>query len=106
MQPSDLKLKLWKTRIGRRAALLLLASAIAFLGHYELAGPNGYLALRRKENAFEAEQAHYQQLQQENERLNQAVRELKTDPAAIERIAREQLHLTRPGEVVYTFPKH
>ena len=43
-------------------------------------------------------------LEDQNRQLNQAVRELRSDPNAIEDIAREQLHLTRPGEVVYTYP--
>jgi len=45
-----------------------------------------------------------QQIQEENDRYVQQIKELKTDPKAIEREAREQMHYTRPGEVVYVRP--
>jgi cell division protein FtsB len=37
----------------------------------------------------------------ENVRLAAEIRALRTDPRAIERIAREQLGLARPGETVF-----
>lgn len=45
-----------------------------------------------------------QDLQQENARLRQHVDRLKSDPDTIEHEAREKLHYTRPGEVIYTLP--
>ena len=42
-------------------------------------------------------------LVRENKQLAQEIHELKTDPFAIEKIAREKLNLVRPGETVYTF---
>jgi len=44
-------------------------------------------------------------LEQENGRISQKVRGLKSDPRAIEREAREQLKYARPGEVVYVAPE-
>ena len=43
-------------------------------------------------------------LQKENEQLKGHVERLKSDPNAIEHQAREELHYTRPGEVIYTLP--
>jgi cell division protein FtsB len=43
-------------------------------------------------------------LQQENGRLREHVDQLQNDPAAIEHQAREELHYTRSGEVIYTLP--
>jgi cell division protein FtsB len=43
-------------------------------------------------------------LQQENEAYTQEIKALQSDPKAIEKEAREQLHYTRPGEVVYVEP--
>lgn len=40
-------------------------------------------------------------LARENKQLAQEIHELKTDPFAIEKIAREKLNLVRPGETVY-----
>ncbi len=43
-------------------------------------------------------------LTEENERLDRQIRRLRNDPQAIERIAREEMKLARPGEVIYTLP--
>jgi cell division protein FtsB len=42
-------------------------------------------------------------LKQDNAKLGVDVRSLKTDPACIERIARDKLGLARPGEIVYYY---
>jgi cell division protein FtsB len=44
-------------------------------------------------------------LTEENERLRQEIEALRSDPAAIERTARERLGMARPGETVYRFYK-
>ncbi|HET6370655.1 MAG TPA: septum formation initiator family protein [Nitrospiria bacterium] len=44
-------------------------------------------------------------LTEENERLRQEIEALRSDPAAIERAARERLGMARPGEIVYRFYK-
>ena len=43
-----------------------------------------------------------ERLSSENARLKQHVEHLESDPDTIEHEAREQLHYTRPGEVIYT----
>ncbi len=40
----------------------------------------------------------------ENKSLSSQVNSLKTDPKAIERIAREGMGLARPGEIIYKLP--
>jgi cell division protein FtsB len=45
-----------------------------------------------------------QDLQRENDLLTEHVGRLQSDPNAIEHQAREELHYTRPGEVIYTLP--
>jgi cell division protein FtsB len=57
----------------------------------------------KREEAREL-QVQTQQLQLENGRLKEHVDELQSDPAAIEHQAREELHYTRAGEVIYTLP--
>jgi cell division protein FtsB len=44
------------------------------------------------------------ELQQENDLLTAHVNRLQSDPNAIEHQAREELHYTRPGEVIYALP--
>lgn len=87
-----------------RLRLGLIVLVVAWAGQHALFGHSGYLALRHRQHQYQAELAHVQALENQNRQLNQAVRELRTDPNAIEDIAREKLHLTRPGEVVYTYP--
>ena len=56
---------------------------------------------------IEAQQLHQQilDLQKQNDRLALHDQRLKTDRDTIEYEAREQMHYTRPGEVIYTLPK-
>ena len=67
-------------------------------------GPSGYLALRHKHQQVQQAVDRVQALEARNRELNQSIHALSSDPTAIEGIAREQLHLTRPGEIVYTYP--
>src|SRR5262245_23261064 len=80
------------------AALLLLAVMAVF-------GDNGVLALRRLRGEVDSLVREVRTLEAENERLSRAISELQEDPAVIERIAREELGLVRPGEWVLRFPR-
>ena len=68
-------------------------------------GDNGILHLRRLRSEVEALHRDVQALEAENERLSRAITELHTDPTVMERIAREELGLVRPGERVLRFPR-
>ncbi len=76
-----------------------------------VAGVCGTAIIRTRAEYADA-RAEYQQieaevkrLQRENERLQEEIRALKTDPQVIERIAREELHMIRPDEMVLSFPR-
>ena len=84
--------------------LCALALPVAWLLQQAVLGPSGFLALRRKHQEVRQAQAQVQTLEARNRQLNQSIQALSSDPNAIEGIAREQLHLTKPGEVVYTYP--
>ncbi|HXV83997.1 MAG TPA: septum formation initiator family protein, partial [Candidatus Binatia bacterium] len=43
-------------------------------------------------------------LQKENEGLRQRISKLRNDNFYLEKIAREELNLVRPGEIIYRFP--
>ena len=79
-------------------ALLVLALMAVF-------GDNGVLALRRLRGEVDTLVREVRALEAENERLSRAISELQEDPAVIERIAREELGLVRPGERVLRFPR-
>lgn len=91
-----------RPRITRWAAVggVLL---LAFLVN-EVVGTAGYVARREQRDRIEALDAEIRQLRQENQRLAERIQALRSDPHAIEQMAREQLHLARPGEVVIALP--
>lgn len=67
-------------------------------------GANGMVVYEHKRAEYQKLDQQIQDLQAENDRLNHSVKELKSDPKAIEKEAREQLRYARPGEVVYVMP--
>ena len=68
-------------------------------------GHNGVTAFARKRGEEKNLQLQMQLLERENGRLAGHVERLQKDPSAIEHQAREELHYTRPGEVIYTLPE-
>jgi cell division protein FtsB len=87
----------------RNFILLLLLIAVALVVH-NVFSQNGYLASRRQRRELQSLQQQIRQLRNENEELDKENRALKTDPQAVERIAREQMGLVKPGEKIYTVP--
>jgi len=67
-------------------------------------GANGMVVYRGKRAEYQKLQSEIDRLQNENDSYTQQIKALQTDPKAIEKEAREQLHYTRPGEVVYVQP--
>jgi len=70
-----------------------------------LLGDNGALRLWRLRGEVQALHRDVQALEAENERLTRAIADLRDDPAVLERLAREELGLVRPGERVLRFPR-
>lgn len=90
---------------NRRKAATTAAGALAIVvGYGVVFGHNGLTAFAHKREEARVLQQQMQQLQVENGRLKDHVDELQNDPAAIEHQAREELHYTRAGEVIYTLP--
>jgi cell division protein FtsB len=89
----------------RKAATVLFVALSAFLGFYAIFGHDGLVAYQQKQH--QAQQLHQQilDLQKQNDRLAVHDQRLKTDRDTIEYEAREQMHYTRPGEVIYTMPQ-
>ena len=83
----------------------LLALALLALVAHDLFGEHGYLAMRRSRQELEERRQEMQTLIEQNKRLAEEVKALKSDPRMIEKVAREQLKLARPGEVIYTLPE-
>jgi cell division protein FtsB len=66
-------------------------------------GPEGLPRLRGLERETTQVSAENLELRREVNKLRVEVRELRDDPAAVERIARDQLGLVRKSEVVFQF---
>jgi len=92
-------------RSGRRKAATIAAAALALaVGYHVIFGANGLTAYERKRQETHRLNQEMQGLQRENDLLKGHVDRLQTDPNAIEHQAREQLHYTRPGEIIYALP--
>jgi cell division protein FtsB len=69
-----------------------------------LFGDMGLIQGIRQRSALARLAREVDDLRAANERLAADVRELKSDPYRIETIAREELGLARPGEILFLFP--
>jgi len=83
----------------------IVAGLLALLVVAAVLGDNGVLHLWRLRAELATLQRDVQALEAENERLSRTIGELHDNPAVIERIAREELGLVRPGERVLRFPR-
>ena len=88
----------------RRYLLEIFGVALLALGIHDIFGAHGYLATRRSERQIEQLRGEIERLNRENQALTQNVSALKSDPAAIEKIAREEMGLARPGEMIFKVP--
>jgi cell division protein FtsB len=88
-----------KTWAGRLAAAAVVVFVLAYVPYhvYVRSGLRHTIDLRRDLTALHA---HNQELAAENQRLAREAEALREDPAAIERVARDELGWVRAGEVV------
>jgi cell division protein FtsB len=89
----------WRKVATGAAALIAIG-----LGYHVIFGQNGLTAYQQKRQDAQSLDRQLHSLQRENELLKGHVERLQNDPNAIEHQAREELHYTRPGEVIYTLP--
>ena len=91
-----------KTWILRGLAALLLAVTFGYVPYhlYARSGYARYLELRRDLAAVKTRNAR---LRAENTRLAREVEALRTDPRALERVARSDMGWVRSGEILFDF---
>ena len=89
-------------RMRRRIATGMVIAAALFFGYHAFFGENGVNMYAQKRAEGRDLTKRITELEGQNARLQQQVRELKSDPDAIEHEARERLHYARPGEVIWT----
>lgn len=88
-------------RLGRRVLRLLLLVVTAVLVVDALFGDKGFFETLRVRRQYQELASSLNRLRRDNERLREEARRLREDPAAIEELARRELGLIRPGELVF-----
>jgi cell division protein FtsL len=91
--------KLWNAH-GRN----LLVLFVALLLVHDVFGTHGYLAMRQKQQEIHKVGSVLDRLNKENALLEQDVQDLKSDPQTIRKIAREELGLAQPGDIIIKLP--
>lgn len=92
-------------RVSRRRVATVAAAVLALaVGYHVVFGRNGLIVYEQKRMDARTLDGELRTLERENEQLKGHVDRLQSDPDAIEHQAREELHYTRPGEVIYTMP--
>ena len=90
----------WRV-VGTAASALLIVGLLV----HAIFGANGMVVYQQKRAEMRALQAEVERLQKENTLNAERIKQLKSNPAAIEKEAREQLHYSRKGEVVFVTPE-
>ncbi len=91
----------------RKRRTFRIAMVAVFLGGAAAAvfGEKGWLDVQRRQAELERLRAEAAAQQARVDALRREVSRLRTDPAAIERIAREELGYALPGEVTLLLPR-
>jgi cell division protein FtsL len=93
------------TRVTIRAVVLLSGVlTIVFLVSFVFS-EEGIAELRQAQKRVDTLQSEIRQLEQENARLEAEIENLQESSFAVERIAREDLGMSKPGEIVYRYPE-
>jgi cell division protein FtsB len=99
--PAEEKIRTLVRQYGRGLLGLLVLVMIV----HDVFGTHGFLAMRRIQNEIRKVKADLDALRKENAALAQEVKDLNTDPRLIEKIARDDLGLARPGEIIIRIPQ-
>jgi cell division protein FtsB len=91
--------------ISQRHFLYVLGGLILLLMVVTVVGERGAIHLWRLRGEKSRIDEQNYRLQKENEALRQRVSRIRNDNHYLEKLAREELNLVRPGEVIYRFPK-
>ena len=103
--PMGMRMVAWMQQGWRPAGTVVAVGLALLLTWHVINGKHG-LSMWHQIRAQDRElQQEMRDLQQENAEMRKQVERLKSDPDAIERKAREELHYARPGEVIYTLPE-
>ena len=88
----------------RQNAAAFLWTGLALLVLQDVFGTHGVLVMRRSQREAGEIRKEIQKLNDENRQLQDRVKDLKSDPQAIEEIARKEMGLAKPGELIFKLP--
>jgi cell division protein FtsB len=86
---------------AQRLVTIVLVIATAALVLNVLVGARGLPAVMKARRDHQAVSAELHRIREENNRLRQEVLRLRSDPSAIEELARRELGFISPGEKVF-----
>lgn len=89
----------------RRMVIVASAVVITLALGWSVLGPYGALEYSQVAMELNAVQTENERLRTDNEALQREIDRLKTDPAYLEEVARQQYGLIKKNEVVYEFPE-
>jgi cell division protein FtsB len=93
----------FRFRISHKLALYAWACLIGLLLIYAVVGERGAIHLWRLQGEKSKLDEQNYRLQKGNEALREKIARLRSDNYYLEKIAREELNMVRPGEVIYRF---
>ena len=91
-----------KTWILRGVAAVLMAATFGYVP-YHLYARSGFAKYRELKRDLESAKLRNARMRAENERLAREVESLRTDPRALEHVARADMGWVRPGEILFDF---
>ena len=89
----------------REIILIFLLTACLSFTYFLVFGQGGYLKLREYRAELRELQLENLRLRESQKELHSRINRLRNDPYEIERLAREQYNLARPGDIIVTIPK-
>jgi cell division protein FtsB len=94
---------MFRPKISKRPLIYVFSALLVTLSLFTIFGERGVLhLLRLRGEKRELEEKTFL-LQKENELLRERIYRLRHDNLYLEKIAREELGLVRPGEIIYRF---
>jgi cell division protein FtsB len=82
-------------------AMIFTLAFIGFVVYDSYMSDSGFKRIETLEEQLEATRAELQALKEDNIRLRNEIKQMLTEPKAVEEVAREQLGFIKPGEQVY-----
>ena len=95
--------ELAEARVARKRRLILIAVLVMLIAIFSVGGNRSLIRIYQMSKTRAELHRGIGRLKQANQDLVQEVQSFKNDPGRVEAIAREELGLVKPGEVVYQF---